>query len=37
MERVYYPYYEWEDYLNGMYDILDKKEENKDERGHEVE
>lgn len=20
MKRIYYPYYEWEDYLNGMYD-----------------
>lgn len=20
MKRIYYPYYEWEDYINGMYD-----------------
>lgn len=29
MDRIYHPYYEWEDYLNGMYNLPDKKEENK--------
>jgi len=27
MEQVYYPYWEWEDYQNGMYDMPNKEKE----------